>query len=30
VSFTELLPEGEDYLCWMAANLVAIEAALAG
>ena len=30
VSFTELLPEGEDYLGWMAANLDAIEAALAG
>ena len=30
VSFTELLPEGEDYLSWMAANLDAIEAALAG
>jgi zinc/manganese transport system substrate-binding protein len=30
VSFTELLPEGEDYLGWMATNLDAIEAALAG
>lgn len=28
VSFTELLPEGEDYLGWMAANLDAIEGAL--
>ena len=29
VSFSELLPEGEDYLGWMGANLDAIEAALA-
>lgn len=29
VSFSELLPEGEHYLDWMAANLAAIEAALA-
>ncbi len=29
VSFSELLPEGEDYLGWMASNLAAIEAALA-
>ena len=28
VSFTELLPDGEDYLGWMAANLDAMEAAL--
>jgi zinc/manganese transport system substrate-binding protein len=28
VSFTELLPEGEDYLGWMGANLDAIEGAL--
>ncbi|QNO38000.1 zinc ABC transporter substrate-binding protein [Protaetiibacter sp. SSC-01] len=28
VSFSELLPEGDDYLGWMAANLAAIEAAL--
>ncbi|QEO09415.1 metal ABC transporter solute-binding protein, Zn/Mn family [Protaetiibacter larvae] len=30
VSFTELLPDGEDYLSWMGANLDAVEAALAG
>ena len=29
VSFSELLPEGEDYLGWMTANLDAVEAALA-
>jgi len=29
-SFSELLPEGEHYATWMAANLDAIEAALAG
>lgn len=29
VSFTETLPEGEDYLGWMTANLDAIEDALA-
>ena len=29
VSFSELLPEGDDYLGWMAANLDAVEAALA-
>jgi zinc/manganese transport system substrate-binding protein len=28
VSFTELLPEGLDYLSWMGANLDAVEAAL--
>lgn len=28
VSFTELLPEGEQYLEWMAANLDAVDAAL--
>jgi len=28
VSFTELLPEGEDYLGWMRTNLEAIETAL--
>jgi zinc/manganese transport system substrate-binding protein len=28
VEFTETLPEGEDYLSWMAANLDALEAAL--
>ena len=29
VSFSELLPEGDDYLGWMTANLDAVEAALA-
>ncbi|TXK19414.1 metal ABC transporter solute-binding protein, Zn/Mn family [Homoserinibacter sp. GY 40078] len=29
VSFSELLPDGEDYLGWMGANLDAIESALA-
>ena len=29
VSFTELLPEGADYVSWMRANLQAIERALA-
>jgi zinc/manganese transport system substrate-binding protein len=29
VSLTETLPPGADYLGWMAANLAAIEAALA-
>ncbi len=29
VSFSELLPEGEHYLDWMAANLAAVTAALA-
>jgi len=28
VSFTELLPDGDDYLSWMAANLAAVEKAL--
>ncbi len=30
VSFTELLPDGADYLGWMRGNLDAVEAALAG
>ncbi|MFT4029909.1 MAG: zinc ABC transporter substrate-binding protein [Protaetiibacter sp.] len=29
VSFTEILPDGEDYQSWMAANLAAVDAALA-
>ena len=29
VDFSELLPEGDDYLGWMGANLDAVEAALA-
>lgn len=29
VSFTELLPAGDDYVSWMTANLDAVEAALA-
>jgi zinc/manganese transport system substrate-binding protein len=29
VDFTETLPDGEDYLSWMTANLDALEAALA-
>lgn len=28
VSFSELLPDGEDYLAWMGANLDAVETAL--
>ncbi len=28
VSFTETLPDGEDYVSWMTANLDAIAAAL--
>jgi zinc/manganese transport system substrate-binding protein len=28
VSFSEILPDGDDYLSWMAANLAAVEKAL--
>ncbi|HEY8590313.1 MAG TPA: zinc ABC transporter substrate-binding protein, partial [Naasia sp.] len=30
VDFAETLPEGEDYLSWMSANIDAVEEALAG